>query len=130
MRLFILLLIAFSSGLAASEAPDINAIRAQSNYMLNCQGCHKADGTGLSGSVPSMRDFVGSFLTVAGGRDFLVQVPGSANSPLSDAALAELLNWILTTMSAQQLSQEFRFYTEQEVAQCLVFLQRCWSQCW
>lgn len=96
-------------------APEIDAARAQSNYMLNCQGCHLADGSGLPGSVPSMRGIVGSFLAVPGGRDFLVQVPGSANSPLSDAELAELLNWILTTMSAGQLSPDFEYYTGEEV---------------
>ena len=64
-----------------------------------------------------MRNFVGSFLKVPGGRDFLVQVPGSANSPLSDADLAELLNWILTTMSSDQLDREFEFYTQAEVEQ-------------
>jgi len=62
-----------------------------------------------------MRNFVGSFLAVPGGRDFLVQVPGSANSPLSDADLAELLNWILTTMSAEQLGNDFQYYTATEV---------------
>jgi mono/diheme cytochrome c family protein len=111
-----ILLLALSHLATAVESPEINTVRAQSNYMLNCQGCHLADGSGLPGSVPSMQNFVGSFLKVPGGRDFLVQVPGSANSPLSDAALAELLNWILTTMSAEQLGREFEFYTQQEVA--------------
>ena len=106
-----------SASLTAGVDTPIDEERARQNYMLNCQGCHKADGSGLTDSVPSMQNFVGSFLAVPGGRDFLVQVPGSANSPLSDAALAELLNWILTTMSAEQLTTDFRFYTEDEVAQ-------------
>ena len=118
MRLLnVLSLLSLSAGLLTTPVQAIDTARAQQNYMLNCQGCHKADGTGLPGSVPSMRNFVGSFLTVPGGRDFLVQVPGSANSPLSDAALAELLNWILTTMSAEQLDEDFLFYTEEEVSQ-------------
>ena len=96
-------------------AQDIDHDRAHTNYMLNCQGCHRADGSGLPDSVPSMQNFVGKFLTVPGGREFLVQVPGSANSPLSDAALAELLNWILTTMSSQQLPKDFKPYTAAEV---------------
>jgi mono/diheme cytochrome c family protein len=112
-----IVLLALSHSATAVESPEINTGRAQSNYMLNCQGCHLADGSGLPGSVPSMRNFVGSFLKVPGGRDFLVQVPGSANSPLSDADLAELLNWILTTMSSDQLDREFEFYTQEEVEQ-------------
>lgn len=117
MRLLFLLLVTVTTGVSAQSAPQINVARAQSNYMLNCQGCHLADGSGLPGSVPSMRGVVGSFLTIPGGRDFLVQVPGSANSPLSDADLAELLNWVLTTMSAEQLTADFQYYTEAEVRQ-------------
>ena len=115
MRLLLPLLLTVSASAFTQTSPEIDATRAQSNYMLNCQGCHLADGSGLPGSVPSMRGIVGSFLTVPGGRDFLVQVPGSANSPLSDADLAELLNWILTTMSAGQLAPGFQYYTATEV---------------
>jgi mono/diheme cytochrome c family protein len=117
MRSLFLLLLTVSTGVFAQNATQIDAARAQSNYMLNCQGCHLADGSGLPGSVPSMDDFVGSFLAVPGGREFLVQVPGSANAPLSDLELAELLNWILTTMSAKQLAADFQYYTEAEVRQ-------------
>ena len=116
-RYIVFLLLLASGTVSALESPAINAARAQTNYMLNCQGCHLADGSGLPGSVPSMQSFVGSFLTIPGGREFLVQVPGSANAPLSNADLAELLNWILTTMSAEQLGQDFEFYTEAEVRQ-------------
>lgn len=115
MRLPLSLLLTVSMACFADAAPEIDHARAQSNYMLNCQGCHLADGSGLPGSVPSMQGIVGSFLTVPGGRDFLVQVPGSANAPLSDAELAELLNWILITMSAEQLTPGFEYYTGVEV---------------
>lgn len=101
----------------AQEKQAIDANRAKSNYMLNCQGCHQADGSGLPDNVPSMRDFAGKFLQVPGGRAFLVQVPGSSNSPLSNAALAELLNWILITMNAELVDGDFQHYTEQEVAE-------------
>ena len=117
MRLLLSLLLTVSASAAIQAATEIDHARAQSNYMLNCQGCHLADGSGLPGIVPSMRGIVGSFLTVPGGREFLVQVPGSANAPISDAELAELLNWILTTMSAENLSPDFQYYTGEEVAQ-------------
>ena len=117
MRLLLSLLLTVSASAAIQAATEIDHARAQSNYMLNCQGCHLADGSGLPGIVPSMRGIVGSFLTVPGGREFLVQVPGSANAPISDAELAELLNWILTTMSADNLSPDFQYYTGEEVAQ-------------
>jgi len=113
MRLiFFVLLIAT----AQAGAQDLNPERAQRNYMINCQGCHLPDGSGLAGSVPSMRNFVGNFLGVKGGREFLIQVPGSANSPLDDAALAELLNWILLNMSPGQIPPGFQPYTADEVS--------------
>lgn len=116
MPLLLLFLLTFSGNLWAADAVLIDNNRAQSNYMLNCQGCHLADGSGLPGSVPSMRGFLSGFLEVPGGRNFLVQVPGSANAPLSDAELAELLNWILLTMNAEELSDDFDYYTTDEVS--------------
>ncbi|MFT6286758.1 MAG: hypothetical protein ACJAYC_001592 [Halieaceae bacterium] len=116
MPLLLLFLLTFSGELSAGDAVHIDSNRAHANYMLNCQGCHLADGSGLPGSVPSMRGFVARFLEVPGGREFLVQVPGSANAPLSDSELAELLNWILLTMSGAQLGDGFDYYTTDEVS--------------
>ncbi len=100
-----------ASALAAADI-DPNATRL--NYMLNCQGCHAADGRGLN-DIPAMANFVGTFLSVDGGRAYLVQVPGSTNSPLSDQQLADVLNWILLTMSAEQLPKPFTPYSANEV---------------
>ena len=94
-----------------------NQARAEVNYMLNCQGCHGPKGAGVKGGVvPIMQNFVGNFLHVEGGREFLVRVPGSANSALADDALAELLNWILWKQSSMQLPDPFEPYTAAEVA--------------
>ena len=94
----------------------VNSSTARLNYMLNCQGCHAPDGRGLN-DIPAMADFVGKFLRVEGGRGYLVQVPGSANSPLNDAELAEVLNWVLITMSQPQLPDRFTPFTATEVSQ-------------
>lgn len=115
MRLTLLALMMVSQAATAQTTVAIDAEHAKANYMLNCQGCHLADGSGLPGVVPSMQGLIGNFLTVPGGRDFLVQVPGSSYSPLSDADLAELLNWILATMSDEQKALDFEPYTEAEV---------------
>ena len=72
----------------APGSEPVNAQRARVDYMLNCQGCHLPDGDS-AGDVPRMKDFVGNFLKVPGGREFLVQVPGSANAALDDARLAD-----------------------------------------
>lgn len=87
------------------------------DYVLQCQGCHLPDASGVaSAGVPRMRGVVGRFLGVEGGRAYLVQVPGVAQAPLSDAALAGLLNWLLLRFSADELLQPFIPYTASEVA--------------
>lgn len=95
-------------GVAAAETPHIN-------YMLECQGCHLADGTGFAGKVPALKNFVGRFLTVTGGREFLVRVPGSAQSALDDRELAEVLNWIIRRFGPDDVSRDFVAFTREEV---------------
>ena len=113
----VLLSAAMTSGLAQTPGVE-NPQRARVNYMLQCQGCHGAEGAGTAdGAVPAMKDFVGNFLSVPQGREFLVRVPGSANSAMSDAELAEVLNWMLPRMSAAQMPEDFVPYDAGEVAQ-------------
>ena len=85
------------------------------DYALNCQGCHRADGTGTAGSVPALAGSVGTFLRVPGGREFLVRVPGVAQAALDDAALADVLNWILERFGRDDLPQGFVPYAAAEV---------------
>jgi mono/diheme cytochrome c family protein len=84
------------------------------NYMTNCQGCHLPNGQGMPGKVPAMKGFVTNFLTVPGGREFLVRVPGVANSTLSDADLAALMNWLIPEMVPPKPSS-FKPYSAQEI---------------
>lgn len=86
------------------------------NYTLNCQGCHLPDGSGAPGKVPDMRREIAAFLTIPGGREYLVQVPGAATSRLGDAEMADLLNWLVKTMAPPAAHAAFRPYTEAEVA--------------
>jgi mono/diheme cytochrome c family protein len=101
-------------GLALSLASSAAADSAV-DYMLQCQGCHLADGSGAPGSVPSLAGLA-RFLAVPGGRDYLVRVPGVAQSPLDDARLAALLNWMLRRFDPQGLPADFADYSEEEVA--------------
>ena len=106
-------------GLAAATpaAADQSQGDPALDYALQCRGCHLADGSGAPDSgVPRMRDFVGRFTAVEGGRAYLAQVPGAANAPLDDAALAALLNWLLVEFSAAELPPDFAPYTGSEVA--------------
>lgn len=84
-------------------------------YTLHCMGCHGAQGEGIPNRVPPLRNFVGYFAYLPEGRAFLIQVPGSANSPLSDAELAQVTNWILKTFSPKELPSDFRPFSPEEV---------------
>lgn len=84
--------------------------------MLQCMGCHTPDGRGEPGHVPSVRDTLLPFANTAAGRQFLVQVPGSAQSKLSDAELAEVLNWMIDNLSSSPKPLQFRRLTAAEVA--------------
>jgi cytochrome c553 len=88
---------------------------AKNNYMLHCQGCHTPDGAGAEGKVPSLKDFMGKFLHVEGGREFLIQVPGASQSALTDTQLAALTNWMLSSFSAAQVPGDFKPYSGAEV---------------
>jgi hypothetical protein len=91
--------------------------RVQVDYMLNCQGCHLPDGTGMElRGVPSLRDHMARFLSVDGGREFLIRVPGAAMSDLEDARLAAVVNWMLRTFDPETLPQDFVPYGAEEVA--------------
>lgn len=87
------------------------------DYMVNCQGCHLPDGTGMEvRGVPSLRDHMGRFLSVEGGREFLIRVPGAAMSDLDDARLAAVVNWMLQRFSPNEVPEGFDPYVAQEVA--------------
>jgi hypothetical protein len=88
----------------------------QANYMLNCMGCHLADGSGAEGKVPSVRDSMAALSQSTAGRRYLVRVPGSAQSPLSDLELAQVLSWMVRNLSAPPVPSDFRDFTAAEIA--------------
>ena len=109
---------AFAAMLAAlaAWAPAARAeLSARSNYMIHCQGCHLADGSGHEPDVPSLAQ-LGRFVALDAGRRYLAQVPGASQAPISDRELAAVLNWVLATFSAGALPADFSGYTEGEVA--------------
>jgi cytochrome c553 len=91
--------------------PDL----AWQHWVLNCQGCHRVDGTGSAQTAPALAGAVAKFTNVPGGREYLGRVPGVATAPLSDVDLAELLNWMLWRFDRADLSASFRPYTPEEV---------------
>jgi len=85
------------------------------DYVLQCRGCHGPDGGGAPGAAPSFRGQLGRFLSVPGGREYLIRVPGAAQSELDDARTAALLNWLLHEFSPDEVPAGFPPYDAEEV---------------
>ena len=78
-------------------------------------GCHLADGSGAADRVPSLRRTLMRFSASPQGRRYLLQVPGVAQSALSDEETAEVLNWMMRTLSDLPLQRDIAPYTAREV---------------
>jgi hypothetical protein len=92
-----------------------HAYEPQVNYMLNCMGCHVEDGSGAPGKVPSLRNTLVRFAQTSAGRRYLVQVPGTSQSALSDREIAELLNWMIRSLSDWPVTRGVENFTPAEV---------------
>ncbi|WP_229772986.1 c-type cytochrome [Burkholderia cenocepacia] len=118
-----LLLAAAAAGAFAAPAPAsaqadgaADAALARQHWVLNCMGCHTATGGGIPGKVPPLANSLGYFTHLPAGREYVMRVPGASNSALSDRELADVLNWVLTTMNRDALPRDFKPYTAAEVA--------------
>jgi hypothetical protein len=85
------------------------------NYQLRCMGCHLADGSGEAERVPSIRRTLVLFSASPAGRAYVIRVPGVAQSPLSDADTAALLNWMARNLSDLKIPSHFADYSAAEV---------------
>jgi hypothetical protein len=115
------------AGIAAARSPPgqsppgdapagvTNPQRAWQNWTLNCQGCHRPDGTGSAGTAPSLAGTVSKFLAVPGGREYLGRVPGVATSALPSTDLAELMNWMFWRFDKEHLPADFVPFTAEEI---------------
>ncbi|RDU96238.1 c-type cytochrome [Trinickia dinghuensis] len=116
-RVALLLACGASSALYAAE-PDrgYDAASAKQAWVLNCMGCHTADAHGIPGKVPPLTGELGHFVRLPQGREFVMRVPGASNSALSDADLANVLNWLIDTRNTQTKPANFKPYTAEEIA--------------
>jgi mono/diheme cytochrome c family protein len=97
---------AWTGAVPASPAQD---------YMLYCMGCHGAQAQGVPGKVPPLAHSIGLFMRTAAGRDYILRVPGAANSALSDAQLAAVLNWLAGEFNSEELTADMPKFTAAEV---------------
>jgi mono/diheme cytochrome c family protein len=79
--------------LLSALAPTADAGPDQ-DYMLYCMGCHGAEARGVPGKIPPLAGSLARFMRTPEGRDYVLRVPGAANSVLTDAQLAAVLNWL------------------------------------
>ena len=100
----------------AHAEPDVAERRALFNYQMFCQGCHAIDGSGHK-SVPELKNSMHQFMASQSGREYLVRVPGSANSTLDDEQLAEVLNWMLVNFTKKETKQRWQPFIASEVAE-------------
>jgi hypothetical protein len=99
------------SGIASAAL----AYEPRVNFQLQCMGCHRADASGEEGRVPSMRQTLVHFSMLPEGREYLLRVPGVAQSPLSDLETAALLNWLARNLSDVRPPADFIDFTAEEV---------------
>jgi len=104
------------AAVALLAAATARAADPRVDYMIQCQGCHLADGSGAPGAVPDLRGSLGRFLGVPGGREYLVRVPGAAQSSLSDERLAALLDWMIREFGPAEAAAQLEPYRAEEVA--------------
>lgn len=88
--------------------------RVRVDYLLHCGGCHRPDGQGAPPEIPSLHE-LGAIVLTEAGRDYIARVPGAAQAPINDAALANVLNWIVATYT--DVGGEFKPLSAEEVRQ-------------
>ena len=109
---------ALAALLILTPGTNIAADTGQDNrvaWMLNCQGCHRADGGAIGEEVPALSGAVAKFLSVPGGREYLIRVPGVAMAPLDDESIAALTNWMLREFDKDNIPADFENYSASEV---------------
>jgi len=112
----VLRLLTLMAAALLATAPCLAGDLGRQHYVLHCAGCHQFDGTGsVAHEIPELKGAVGHFLRLPEGRAFLVQVPGTSNSALSDAEIAVMLNWMLPQFSRAEIPPGFEPYTAEEV---------------
>jgi cytochrome c553 len=64
------------------------------DYILYCMGCHGPEAQGVPGKIPPLAGMLGRFMRTPEGRNYVLRVPGAANSALNDGQITAVLNWL------------------------------------
>jgi mono/diheme cytochrome c family protein len=101
---------------AALAAACAHAANPAQDYALNCMGCHGTEAQGIPGKVPPLANALSRFMRSPEGRNYVLRVPGAANSALSDERLATVLNWLAVTYESSASATRPAPFTSIEVA--------------
>ncbi|MEO8683581.1 MAG: hypothetical protein ABI414_01940 [Devosia sp.] len=89
----------------------------KANFILKCAGCHLSDGSGMpAAGIPDFVGKVGVFAALPEGRAYLLHVPGVIGSSLTDAQIADVLNYIMETWAGPSLPTDYMPFDATEVA--------------
>ena len=102
-----------AAGLIAAAFGALAVAGPAQDYTLFCMGCHGADAQGVPGKVPPLAGAVSLYMRTAEGRNYVLRVPGAANSALPDAQLAAVLNWLAERYGASGQPPPVPFTTEE-----------------
>lgn len=100
---------------APKPAPGVFPF-AQARYLESCGGCHGLQGRSWDPDVPRLDGVVGQFLCSAEARDYVVRLPNVAFARQDDAALTQLLNFVMFTLGGDSVPAGAQPYTVDEVA--------------
>jgi len=88
-----LLCLALSGTAAPARAQELSP---RASYILHCSGCHGMTGGGATAAgIPDFSGSVGHIATLDLGRTYIMHVPGVVSASLSDAEIAEVMNYVL-----------------------------------
>lgn len=120
LRLLLRLMLALSPGMALADIDQTMPGPQRdvaTTYVLKCIGCHMADGRGLpQAGIPDFVNAIGYFAGSPEGRAYLVNVPNVRGAGLSDAATAELLNFIIDVWGGTSRPRDFVPFDAPELA--------------
>lgn len=94
--------------LALGAGAEAGERSARANYILLCSGCHNVSGMGSkTGGVPAFPGSVGRIAASDRGRTYMMHVPGVVSNAMSDAEIADVMNYILDTWAAEARAAPF-----------------------
>ena len=85
-------------------------------FILRCGGCHGTTGNSPPESVPVLSGLAGWFLCSPEGRDYIARLPNVTRVPLSDADLADVLNFVAFDLGRGTAPLDAEPFTEAEIA--------------